>query len=257
MASQSKKYKAACDQCHNSKVKCPGEFPTCKRCADVALPCQYTLAARVGKPPGSKNKKTRERIRQANRPDSVQSEGCMKDDIAFSSQSSNNIHSPTAFNVGSTSQRCNETQRLPQDIGSPATQRSSSSMASLDFPNCQQFPTTAALEHDGGLNMDLSIFDEQVIGSSTTNLPSFEEVAHTESHSPWTDRSEKPWTVSRQICYIVVASKEWRSHPHRVLVITLFRMSQVPVSFCRMTCQNEGLTSDRSAALRIFTCSSL
>ena len=221
MAFQPKKYKAACDQCHNSKVKCPGQSPTCKRCADVALPCQYSLAARVGKPPGSKNKKTRERIRQANRPDPGQSEGCRKNDIAFSSQSSSNIHSPTAFNAGSTSQRCNDTQRPPQDIGSPATQRSSASMASLDLSNCQQFPTTAVLEYDSGLDMDLSIFDEQVIGSLTTNFPSFEEVANTESQSPWTDRSEKPWTVSRQICCTLVAAKEWHSHPHRVLVITL------------------------------------
>lgn len=208
MASQSKKYKAACDQCHNSKVKCPGEFPICKRCSNVALPCQYSLAARLGKPPGSKNKKTRERIRQASRPDSGQSQDSRNDDIAFSPEKSSNVHSAAASNAGSTSQGCNDAQRLPRETDSRAAQRSSPSMTSLDFPNCQQFPTTEASEYDGGLSMDLSIFDEQAIGSPTTNFPNFEEVANIESQSPWTDRSEKPWTVSHQICYMPVAAKE-------------------------------------------------
>ena len=65
--SQHKKFKAACDQCHASKVKCPGGDPPCQRCADSDRPsqCHYSLAARIGKPPGSRNKKTLERIRRA------------------------------------------------------------------------------------------------------------------------------------------------------------------------------------------------
>ena len=57
------KLKAACDQCTASKVKCPGGGPRCKRCADSSQPCQYSLARRYGKPPGSKNRKTLETLR--------------------------------------------------------------------------------------------------------------------------------------------------------------------------------------------------
>ena len=59
------KYKAACDQCHASKVKCLGGGPPCKRCSDSSHLCQYSIARRIGKPPGTKNRKTSERLRQA------------------------------------------------------------------------------------------------------------------------------------------------------------------------------------------------
>ncbi|KAL8756520.1 MAG: hypothetical protein Q9199_002884 [Rusavskia elegans] len=61
-SSQVKKYKAACDHCHRSKTKCSGGGPPCKRCADTFHPCHYSPAARIGKPKGSKNKKTLERF---------------------------------------------------------------------------------------------------------------------------------------------------------------------------------------------------
>ena len=59
------KHKAACDQCTASKVKCSGGVPRCKRCADGSHPCRYSLARRYGKPPGSRNRKTLERLHQA------------------------------------------------------------------------------------------------------------------------------------------------------------------------------------------------
>jgi Fungal Zn(2)-Cys(6) binuclear cluster domain len=64
-ASATKKYKAACDKCHATKVKCPGGGPPCQRCADSCYSCNYSLTTRVGKPPGSRNKKTLERLRRA------------------------------------------------------------------------------------------------------------------------------------------------------------------------------------------------
>ncbi|MCJ1272191.1 hypothetical protein MMC22_012099 [Lobaria immixta] len=63
-ASKPRKHKAACDQCNASKVKCPGGGPPCKWCADSSHPCHYSLARRIGKPPGSKNRKTLEKLRQ-------------------------------------------------------------------------------------------------------------------------------------------------------------------------------------------------
>lgn len=64
-ASATTKYKAACDKCHVSKVKCPGGGPPCQRCADSCYSCNYRLTTRMGKPPGSRNKKTLERLRRA------------------------------------------------------------------------------------------------------------------------------------------------------------------------------------------------
>lgn len=60
-----KRYKAACDRCHSSKIKCPGGGPPCERCADGSYPCTYSLTARIGKPPGSRNRKTLERLHHA------------------------------------------------------------------------------------------------------------------------------------------------------------------------------------------------
>lgn len=62
---QPKKHKTACDQCNASKLKCPGGGLPCKRCADTSQTCHYSLARRIGKPRGSKNRKTLERLRQA------------------------------------------------------------------------------------------------------------------------------------------------------------------------------------------------
>ena len=59
------KFKAACDQCHANKVKCPGGGTPCQRCADSSQLCNYSLARRNGKPPGTRNRKTLERLAQA------------------------------------------------------------------------------------------------------------------------------------------------------------------------------------------------
>ncbi|KAI9658938.1 MAG: hypothetical protein M1821_001898 [Bathelium mastoideum] len=73
VSSRPAKYKAACVPCGVSKVKCPGGGPPCERCATtskIAL-CHYRLAARIGKPLGSKNKKTLGRLR-AEEPENAQ-----------------------------------------------------------------------------------------------------------------------------------------------------------------------------------------
>jgi Fungal Zn(2)-Cys(6) binuclear cluster domain len=64
-AEKPRKRRAACDQCHSAKVKCPGREKPCERCAQNSMPCHYSFAARMGKPPGSKNKKTLERMQAA------------------------------------------------------------------------------------------------------------------------------------------------------------------------------------------------
>lgn len=58
-----KKLRAACNLCHQMKVRCSGTKP-CSRCFDSGVECVYSYAAKLGKPKGSRNKKTLERLRQ-------------------------------------------------------------------------------------------------------------------------------------------------------------------------------------------------
>ena len=60
--SHNRKRRSACDQCHSAKVKCLGGDTPCERCASNSLFCHYSFAARMGKPPGIKNRKTLERL---------------------------------------------------------------------------------------------------------------------------------------------------------------------------------------------------
>jgi hypothetical protein len=59
-----KKLRSACNACHEVKLKCLGGQP-CSRCRDKQIECVYRHAARIGKPKGSRNKKTLERLKQA------------------------------------------------------------------------------------------------------------------------------------------------------------------------------------------------
>ncbi len=49
--------RTACDTCHQLKVRCSGTMP-CKTCANSDSACFYSLASRVGRPKGSRNKQS-------------------------------------------------------------------------------------------------------------------------------------------------------------------------------------------------------
>lgn len=49
--------RAACNFCHQAKVKCSGDDP-CSTCQASNLRCIYSPAGRQGRPKGSKNKRT-------------------------------------------------------------------------------------------------------------------------------------------------------------------------------------------------------
>ncbi|KAL6787273.1 hypothetical protein J3E68DRAFT_440817 [Trichoderma sp. SZMC 28012] len=57
------KLRSACDGCHAAKIRCTGDTP-CARCARENLRCHYSFKAKIGKPKGSLNKKTIERMQQ-------------------------------------------------------------------------------------------------------------------------------------------------------------------------------------------------
>ncbi|KAI1781135.1 hypothetical protein F4818DRAFT_29798 [Hypoxylon cercidicola] len=49
--------RAACDICHNLKVRCSGTMP-CETCAESGASCFYSVSNRLGRPPGAKNKRS-------------------------------------------------------------------------------------------------------------------------------------------------------------------------------------------------------
>ncbi len=57
------KLRQACDMCHHAKVKCSDDEP-CARCRDNNLQCSRSYAIKAGKPKGSKNRKTLEKLEQ-------------------------------------------------------------------------------------------------------------------------------------------------------------------------------------------------
>ncbi|KAL6691426.1 hypothetical protein J3F84DRAFT_162452 [Trichoderma pleuroticola] len=61
VSQQRRRLRSACDVCHASKVRCTGGQP-CKKCCNSNLPCTYSYMAKLGKPKGSRNKRTLERL---------------------------------------------------------------------------------------------------------------------------------------------------------------------------------------------------
>ena len=47
------KLRGSCDACSQSKVKCDKEQPTCNRCVNLGISCNYSPSRRMGKPPSS------------------------------------------------------------------------------------------------------------------------------------------------------------------------------------------------------------
>lgn len=51
-----RKFRSSCDACSASKVKCDQGQPTCQRCVNLGLHCNYSPSRRMGKPPASARK---------------------------------------------------------------------------------------------------------------------------------------------------------------------------------------------------------
>ena len=56
----SKKLRTACDICHQAKMKCSGGNP-CQGCRSSDHECVYSVSKRIGRPKGTKNKRTTDR----------------------------------------------------------------------------------------------------------------------------------------------------------------------------------------------------
>lgn len=75
---QTPKLRSACDACHEAKVRCTGGTP-CVHCKNHRHDCHYSVAARIGKPKGSRNRKTLARLREA----ALNSAGATSEPSAF------------------------------------------------------------------------------------------------------------------------------------------------------------------------------
>ncbi|KAL4998927.1 hypothetical protein BDV10DRAFT_194041 [Aspergillus recurvatus] len=67
---EGKRLRRACNACHRMKLRCSGTNP-CARCQDTGNECAYAFVAKLGKPRGSRNKKTIERERERQRQESA------------------------------------------------------------------------------------------------------------------------------------------------------------------------------------------
>ncbi|KAL4990748.1 hypothetical protein BDW68DRAFT_174742 [Aspergillus falconensis] len=67
---EGKRLRRACNACHRMKLRCSGTKP-CARCQDTGNECAYAFVAKLGKPRGSRNKKTIERERERQRQESA------------------------------------------------------------------------------------------------------------------------------------------------------------------------------------------
>ena len=187
--SQTQKHKAACDQCNASKVKCPGGGIPCQRCADTSQPCHYSLARRIGKPPGSKNRRTLERLRQAK-------EGNQENNNGGGSGVDSSI--PRNSSDGE--------REFPRGDGShdPLPMSSTTSFWPLSplinyqtFPDASQFmptPDQDFLEGDSGVAFDGG--DRPVLHSADPKFPDFGDHGRTELRMPWVDATEDCRNVS-------------------------------------------------------------
>jgi hypothetical protein len=53
-----KKFRTACDICHQGKMRCSGGSP-CTGCQEMGYFCYYSISQRLGRPKGTKNKRAR------------------------------------------------------------------------------------------------------------------------------------------------------------------------------------------------------
>lgn len=202
-ASKPKKHKAACDQCNASKVKCPGGGPPCKRCADGSHPCHYSLARRIGKPPGSKNRKTLEKLRQEKEGNLESNNGGDPGgDGSITQNNDGRNDDDEALDV--------ESERREGDDSHDPLQMPSTTIF-LPLSPMNNYPTLPDSSHfmrsseqdflDGDHGLYFDGGDSSVLHSADLELPDFEELGGAESRRPWADAPDDCWSVSIRLCY--------------------------------------------------------
>lgn len=194
--SQPKKHKSACDQCNASKVKCPGGGLPCQRCADSSQPCHYSLARRIGKPPGSKNRKTLERLRQAGEANLVNINGREGEESSISQHNDSRNNSDEALN-GESEQRKGEDSQDPFQMAntnsfwplSPLTDYPTFLDSSHLLPMTEQY----LVDDEHGVTFDGG--ERSVLDPADSGFPDVGELRRADSRMPWADAPDDYWNV--------------------------------------------------------------
>lgn len=92
----SKKLRTACDICHQAKMKCSGGTP-CQGCRASDHECIYSVSKRIGRPKGTKNKRTADRVTRQQLEKERKSHKSVRDSqVPVSTTSSGHIPKPQA-----------------------------------------------------------------------------------------------------------------------------------------------------------------
>ena len=236
-ASQPKKHKAACDQCNASKVKCPGGGLPCKRCADSSQPCHYSLARRIGKPPGSKNRRTLEKLRQAqegNLENNNGGDGGGGGDSSFPQIDGNRNDGGGAVDVGSE-------RRESDDSHDPLQMSSTTSFWPLSplitYPtspeSSQLIPASEQAFFDGDHGVSFDSGERSVLHSIDPKFTDFEGIGRAESRRPWVDAPDDYWNVSTRPCCGLTLTYGRISLHHRALASSSLQVPRTRVCSTR------------------------
>ena len=237
-SSTTRKYKAACDQCHSSKVKCSGGDSPCKRCADAKLRCHYSLAARIGKPPGSKNRKTLERLKNT-------APSHSKNEPAATNNQIPTDRSPLSKSDGpdrdwETEWIGSEPQSLFQMPQLPDARSLSPSNDCFDFLDSLQSSGSIA---QGFQDIDPSIQieddGEHAICSAALSISNMGSPGEAGSLISWTDSMDSCPGVCISICSVAVMLIRACSCLYRILCHNLFQTQLELVSSVRVVLEKK------------------
>ncbi len=219
-ASQPKKNKAVCDQCNASKVKCPGGGPPCKRCADRSQPCHYSLARRIGKPPGSKNRKTLERLRQAKDGNLENNGGGGGGDSSIPQSNGGRNDGDGALNVESERREGNNSHNSLQMSSTMDFRPLSPLINYPSYPDSSQFILTPELYFLDGDHFVCSDGDDRSVFNSADLqlLHDFQGLGRAELRGPWTNALDDYWIVSTRPCCAPTLTDKRISLHHQALI---------------------------------------
>ena len=237
-SSSTRKYKAACDQCHNSKVKCSGGDPPCKRCADAKLRCHYSLAARIGKPPGSKNRKTLERLKYSAESHSKNEPAATNNQIPTDRFSLSKSDGPSKD--WETEWNGPEPQSLFHIPQLPDARSLSPSNDCFDFLDSLQSPDSIAQgfqETDPSIQVEDD--GEHAVYSTALSIPNIGSPGVAGSLISWNDSMDSCSSVCISICSVTVMLIRTGSCLHRIICHNLFQTQLEIVSSVRVVLEKK------------------
>nr|WHP53399.1 transcription factor [Leptobacillium sp.] len=151
-----RRMRSACDSCHQSKIRCSREMP-CSSCRRAQSACTYSLRSRLGRPKGSKNKRTLMREAYENNQQESQAlengngNGNICPDLSDAQQQPPPHLSPSAFDMEATSSAGTELAINHSPFGDDELNLFiNTSLDSLDLLGTPGIPPPNSIQHDDG-----------------------------------------------------------------------------------------------------------